>query len=74
MLGYFKPQDPIFAKDYKYKKEVEVPIEPIIDNHDELFNNLPPLNEKEMRSTNRMRLPKEMTLGMKMAKLDRRQE
>ena len=45
MLGYFNPDDPIFAKDYKYVRQTEVPIEPVINNSDGLFTSLPPLTE-----------------------------
>ena len=74
LIGYFNPNDEIFRKDYKYVRQHVVPLEPTIGNNDGLFNSLPPLSEKEMRSTNRMRMPKELNLQVKMAKLDRRQQ
>lgn len=51
-----------------------MPLEPIISNGDSLFDNLPPLTEQQMRSTNRMRMPKELNLHVKMDKLVRRQQ
>ena len=58
LLSFFNPEDPIFAKNYKYVREAEIPVEPMINNDDGLFTNLPELTEQEMRKTNRMRLPK----------------
>ena len=66
LLCYFSPDDEIFQKSYKYVKIADVPIEPVISNEDGLFTDLPPLSEREIRSTNRMRMPKEMTLHLKM--------
>ena len=73
LIAYFNPNDEIFDKAYRYVRQREVPLEPMIGNHDNLFDNLPPLTEKEMRSTNRMRMPKELNLHVKMQKLERRQ-
>lgn len=74
LLSYFNPEDEIFSKSYKYVRQRDVPLEPIISNSDGLFDNLPPLTEQQMRSTNRMRMPKELNLHVKMDKLVRRQQ
>ena len=74
LLSYFKGDDEIFHKNYRYVREVEVPLEPTINNSDGLFTNLPLLTEQEIRGSNRMRLPKELNLQTKLAKLDHRQQ
>ena len=61
-LSFFNPDDEIFGKSYKYQRERDVPLEPVIGNDDGLFTDLPLLSEREVRKTNRMRMPKEMTL------------
>ena len=66
LLSFFCPEDPIFAKNYKYVRESEMPVEPMINNDDGLFTDLPELTEQEMRKTNRMRLPKQLSLDLRL--------
>ena len=72
LLSYFKANDEIFEKDYKYSR-AKATSGPVLNNMDGLFTKLPPLTEREMRKTNRMRLPKELTLAVKMTKLAERE-
>ena len=73
LLSCFAPADEIFDKAFKYVRPQAVSLDPLINNEDGLFENLPELTEKQIRTTNRMRLPMEMTLQLKMEKLERRQ-
>ena len=60
-VGYFMPEDEIFKKSYKYvrpKKVVEVE-EEYFSNDDGLFDDLPPLDDKVIKKTNRLRMTKE---------------
>ena len=54
----------IFKKDFVYVQEREIPVEVLIDNADGLYDGLPLIDEKTMRKTNRMRLPKEQRLDL----------
>ena len=40
----------------------------LVNNSDNLFNDLPALTEKDMRTKNRLRLPKAQALSLKLAK------
>ena len=57
MLSIYAPDDPIFAKDYKYVRPRDE-YDLWCDNEDDLFTGLAPLTEKEIRKTNRLRMPR----------------
>ena len=68
LLGIYAPDDEVFHKSYQFKRSVKVPIEVTFDNKDGLFNDLPLLHEHQVRSSNRLRLPKEKSLELKLLK------
>ena len=59
LISIWNPECEIFRKDFVYVRERELAVEPLIDNLDGLYDGLPLIDEKIMRKTNRMRLPKE---------------
>ena len=72
LLGIWKPEDEIFRKDYRFVRASTVIQEPEFANERGLFDGLARLTDKELRQTNRMRLPKEMSLQVKLAKVEQR--
>ena len=61
LVAIFIPDDEIFRKDWRYvKSQKSVPVEPMLDNQDGMWDNLPQLTESQIRKTNRLRLPKAM--------------
>ena len=64
VIGIWNPECDIFRKDFVFIREREIPVEVLIDNSDGLYNGLPLIDEKTMRKTNRMRLPKEQRLDL----------
>ena len=59
LLAIYAPDDPIFAKSYKYvrpKKDYDI----FLDNEDDFYDDLPRLNEKTIRKTNRIQMPKKV--------------
>ena len=74
LLNIWAPEWEGFTKGYVYRRPREDPIEPEVDNSDQLYDQLPMLSLKELRKSNRMRLPKSERLELKMAKILRAQE
>ena len=64
LIGIWNPECEIFRKDFVFVQEREIPVEVLIDNADGLYDGLPLIDEKTMRKTNRMRLPKEQRLDL----------
>ena len=64
LLGIHKPDDEIFQDGYRYVKPRSAPIEAQFDNSDNFFKTMAPLTEKEIRNTNRLRLPKGLKLEL----------
>ena len=54
----------VFKKDYKYVKPVSENQKPdiLFDNFDGLFDDLPDLDEKQIRRTNQFRVPKQVKM------------
>ena len=65
-LGVMNPADEIFHKSYKYKRpKIEVDSsseEEFCLNNDNFFTDLPILDDKTIRTTNRIRVPKKVML------------
>ena len=63
-IGVLNPNDEIFEKSYKFKRaKVEVEIseeEEFLRNDDDFYTDLPTLDDKTIRTTNRMRVPKKV--------------
>ena len=64
LIGIWDPECEIFRKDFTYVRDREVAAEPLIDNADGLYDGLPLIDEKTMRKSNRMQLPKEQRLNL----------
>ena len=73
-IGIFNPQDEIFQKSYVYKRSSKVPAEPVYANEDGMWSNLPHLDVSVLKKTNRMRIPKEQALQLKLQKVQARQQ
>ena len=56
LLGIWSPDDEIFELNYKYVKQRDV-IEAEFDDEDGFYSSMPPLTEKQLRKTNRIRIP-----------------
>ena len=59
VLAIWAPKDPIFERSYKYVKP-KTDYDLFLDNEDGFFDDLPKLNEKYIRKTNRLRMPKKV--------------
>ena len=70
LLGIWKPDDEIFNAGYKYSKPGQVSVEAQFDNTGNFFQLLAPLTEKQIRNSNRLRLPKGMRLDLQLRKLE----
>ena len=73
MLSIYASDDEIFKKNYKYVKPKDE-YDLWLDNDDELFSGLNELDEKYIRKTNRLRMPKKQRESLKMKKLQNLQE
>ena len=66
-IGVLNPNDEIFEKSYKFKRaKVEVEIseeEEFLRNDDDFYTDLPTLDDKTIRTTNRMRVPKKVQIA-----------
>ena len=62
----------MFTKSFRFEKVTKIPVEVTFDNKDNLFSDLPQLNEQQMRSSNRLRMPKEKSLELKLLKAQAR--
>ena len=71
ILGVFSPDDEIFAKNYKYQRPRAEQATIMVDNADGLINGLPMLEEKELRSCNRLRMPKTSALNLKIKRMEK---
>ena len=68
LLAIFDPDNEIFAKSWRYIRPKLVPeAQVVFENDDDLFTDLPPLTEKEVRSTKRLRVPKEQKAAIRLA-------
>ena len=72
LIGMFAPDHIMFTKSFTFQRKSKNPIEVDFDNKDKLFSDLPHLKEKEMRSSNRLRMPKEKSLELKLLKAQAR--
>ena len=72
LLGIFCPDDEIFAKSYRYVPQKKSTLEITFDNSDAFYENLPPLTEKEIRSTNRIRLSQDQRNQLMLNRLEER--
>ena len=55
VLAILNPKDEIFKKSYMYVRPKETSkIEPVMNNTDGLYDNLPMLSESALRKTNRL--------------------
>ena len=73
LVSLVNPDDEIFEPHYKYVRERKI-IEPIFDNSDGLFTNMPMLTEKEIRRFNRIRIPREMRFELRKEKLEMKKQ
>ena len=68
-IGSLNPDDEIFQKSYKFKRpKQEIDIseeEEYLCNDDGFFDDLPALDDKTIRTTNRLRIPKKVQLARK---------
>ena len=74
VIGVFKPDEEIFTKSYVWKRPVPVQFQQTYDNADGIFTGLPHLPAAVIRRTNRLRVPKEKSLELKLLKVQQRQE
>ena len=68
LLNIYAPDDEIFAKSYQFKRPMKFHQEVQFSNNDQLFDDLPALSEQQIRSSNRLRVPKEKSLELKLLK------
>ena len=73
LVSIVNPDDEIFEPHYKYIRERKI-IEPMFDNSDGLFSNMPMLTEKEIRRFNRIRIPREMRFELRKEKLEMKKQ
>ena len=73
VIGVFRPDDEIFAKSYVWKRPDKISVQPTYDNSDGLFSGLPHLSASVIKKTNRLRVPKEKSLELKLLKVQMRQ-
>ena len=72
VLAILNPKDEIFKKSYMYVRPKETSkIEPVMNNTDGLYDNLPPLSESALRKTNRLQMPKVEREKIAQRKLER---
>ena len=71
-LSIYAPDDEVFHKSYQFKRPLKLHQEVMFDNNDHLFNDLPALSEQQIRSSNRLRVPKEKSLEFKLLKTQAR--
>ena len=71
-LSIYAPNDEVFHKSYQFKKPSKLHQEVHFNNQDSLFDNLPALSEQQIRSSNRLRVPKEKSLELKLLKAQAR--
>ena len=69
LMSIWAPNDEIFKKDYVWVNPKAIPIEYQYDNDDRLFDDLPRLSDKDIRRHNRLRIPKEDRIRLKLKKL-----
>ena len=69
LMAIWAPNDEIFKKDYVWVKPKPIPVEYQYENDDHLFDDLPRLSDKDIRRHNRLRIPKEDRLRLKLKKL-----
>ena len=69
LMAIWAPNDEIFKKDYVWIKPKAIPIEYQYENDDHLFDDLPRLSDKDIRRHNRLRIPKEDRIRLKLKKL-----
>lgn len=65
LLGIFAPEDEIFKKSYKYVRPRQ-DIELLLDNEDGFFDDLPELDEKYVRKTKRLQMPKKVRQNIRL--------
>ena len=64
-----QPDAPVFSKSYVYKREPKVSVEPSYDNADGVWSGLPRLSSQQIKGSNRLRVPKETALELKLLKV-----
>ena len=69
ILGVMSPDALIFSKSYVYKRPQKVPAQPTYDNADGVWSGLPPLSNAAIRGSNKLRVPKETALELKLLKV-----
>ena len=72
LLGIFKPDDEIFESNYKYIRAKNPAIEAQLENADGFWTALAPATEKEIRRSNRIRLPQEMRFDLQMKRIQQK--
>ena len=74
LLAIFNEDDEIFQKGYRFVREKKSATVVKLNNSDGLYDNLPPRTEKEIRSSNRLRLSKALRNEIALAKLEARKQ
>lgn len=70
-LAIADEDDEIFDRKYKYVRPKSKIAEVMFDNTDGFWNDLPPLTERQIKSSNRLRLSKEQRFEQALDKLSR---
>ena len=69
LIAVFDPVNEIFKKSYVWKKPDMMSVQPKYDNADGLFSGLPQLSAGIIKKTNRLRVPKEKSLALKLLRV-----
>ena len=69
LLAIWSPDDEIFEFNYRYVRQRDV-IEAEFDNDEEFFTSMPTLTEKEIRRSNRIRIPLKMRQELELKRLE----
>ena len=69
LLAIWNPEWEGFNKDFVFRKPEIMQFQPMVDNSDCLYENLPELPDRELKRTRRMRIPKDQRLELQMTKL-----
>ena len=75
LVGLFMPEDPIFHKSYKWSRpKVVEDSDEYLSNDDDVYTNLTQLDDKVIRKTNRIAIPKEKKIKKQLKAIRARKE
>ena len=69
LIGLFNGQDEIFSKAYVWKRPGTASVQATYDNSTGTFSGLPTLSAAVVRRTNRLKVPKEKSLELKLVRV-----